>query len=460
MKTIIYILSVVFLLTSCSKDFLEIDPEGDFNAENFYKTEGEFNAALTGAYAKLQGQIDIYFELTEYRSDYLDFAAPTAGTQDRFDITKFQDNSANVLIRDAWANYMNGLLRCNVITDNLPAANLSESFKKQIEGEARFIRALTYFNMVRLWGDVPIILKQVTPQESLTLGRSPISEVYKVIENDLLFAKDNLKLTNNGRATSGAAKALLGKVYLTQKKYPEAITVLSELIGKYSLQPNIADVFDTTKKQNSELIFSIQFYKGISTEDHGLWLSVSDVTTTPFTQKLLNAYQLAPVIDARKAMVDYRLGGTKNNIFVPGKFYDTPVNTTNNNFGNDYTILRYADVLLMLSEALNEESYQPAGSAFDYLNDVRTRSKLTPLTPTNLPDQASFRDAVLYERFLEFPFEGQRWFDLIRTNTATKEIKSGKGINILPYQLLYPVPQTEIQKINNPSIFYQNEGYN
>lgn len=448
---------MVFLLTSCSKDFLEINPEGDFNAENFYKTEGEFNAALTGAYAKLQSQIDIYFELTEYRSDYLDFPAPTTATQNRFDITKFQDNAANGLIRDAWANYMNGILRCNVITDNLPAASLSDSFKKQMEGEARFIRALTYFNMVRLWGDVPIILRQVTPQESLTIGRSPVADVYQAIENDLLFAKDNLKLTNNGRATSGAAKALLGKVYLTQKKYPEAVTVLSELIGKYSLQTNIADVFDTTKKQNNELIFSIQFYKGIGSEDHGLWLSVSDVTTTPFTQKLREAYDL---VDERKAMVGYRTAGNSNNIFVPGKFYDTPVNSTSNNFGNDYTILRYADVLLMLSEALNEESYQPAGSAFDYLNDVRIRAKLSALTSTELPDQASFRNAVLHERFLEFPFEGHRWFDLIRTNTATQEIKSGKGINILPYQLLFPVPQTEIQKINNPLLYYQNEGYN
>ena len=231
MKKIIYILGLVFLLTSCSKDFLEIEPVSDFNSEDFYKTEGEFNAALTGAYAKLQGQVSIYFELSEWRSDYLDLAAPTAGTQDRYDICKFQDNSANGLITSAWANYYNGILRCNVITDNLAGATLDESFKKQIEGEARFIRALTYFNMVRLWGDVPIILKQVTPDESLAIGRSPVADVYQVIESDLLFAKDNLKLTNNGRATSGAAKALLGKVYLTQKKYSEAITLLSELIG-------------------------------------------------------------------------------------------------------------------------------------------------------------------------------------------------------------------------------------
>ena len=222
----------------------------------------------------------------------------------------------------------------------------------------------------------------------------------------------------------------------------------------YALLPNIADVFSTTNKQNKELIFSIQFYKGISAEGHGLWFSVSDVTTTPNTLKIQKAYE---TVDTRKAMFDYTLAGPKNNIFVPGKFFDTP---TNNNYGNDYTILRYADVLLMLSESLNEQSYQPAGTAFDYLNEVRKRAKLTPLTATDLPNQGSFRDAVLQERFLEFPFEGHRWFDLIRTNTAAKEIKTGIGINILPFQLLYPVPQTEIQKINNPSIFYQNEGYN
>ena len=113
----------------------------------------------------------------------------------------------------------------------------------------------------------------------------------------------------------------------------------------------------------------------------------------------------------------------------------------------------------MLAEALNEQSYQSNGDAFNYLNDVRIRANLSPVTSSEVSDQASFRDAVLNERFLEFPFEGHRWFDLIRTNTADTEINSGIGVSIQEYQLLYPVPQVEIEKINNESLIYQNEGY-
>ena len=309
--------------------------------------------------------------------------------------------------------------------------------------------------MVRFWGDVPIVLNQISVEESLGIGRSPASDVYEVIEDDLQFAINNLPSSypaqDFGRATSGAAKTLLGKVYLTQNKYAEASNILSEVVGQYSLLNKIADVFDTENKNNNEVIFSIRFNKEIQTEDHGLWFAVSDLSISPFTSKLVNAYDSA---DDRKNMIDFQSVG---NLFVPGKFFDTE--SSFRSFGNDYILLRYADVLLMLSEALNEQGYQPSGSALDYLNDVRSRANLAPFTATELPDQASFREAVLNERFLEFPFEGHRWFDLIRTKTAEDEINEAIGISIQDYQLLYPVPQTEIEKINNTSLFYQNDGY-
>ena len=457
-KTIIYLLFTALLFsTSCSKDFIEISPENFLNSEDFFKTQDDFNAAVLAVYAKLQAQVGLYFELAEWRSDNLVLGAPTAGTQDRFNINKFQETSANGIILNAWGNFYNGIFRANVITDKIGGADFDESTKKQFEAEARFLRALAYFNIVRYWGDAPIILNEITAKESLTIGRSPVAKVYKVIEDDLNFAMTNLPNSygsqDYGRATSGAAKSLLGKVYLTQKKYAEAISTLNKVVGQYSLLNDIADVFDTANKSNNETIFSIRFDKEIEGEGHGLWFSVSDISTSPFTTKLVDAFL---VTDSRKNLIEYKAVG---NLFVPGKFFDAESIATRK-FGNDYVLLRYSDVLLMLAEALNEQGYQPSGDAFDYLNDVRKRANLVvPLTSVNLPDQASFRKAVLNERFLEFPFEGHRWFDLIRTVTAQNEISSGIGVNIESHQLLYPVPQAEIEKINNKDLFYQNDGY-
>ncbi|WP_242156266.1 RagB/SusD family nutrient uptake outer membrane protein [Aestuariivivens sediminis] len=455
MRIIIYIVTLFLVISSCSDSFTDLASENNSTTDSFYKTPDDFNAAIMAAYAKLQGQVGLYFELSEWRSDNLDLGAPTAGTQDRYNINKFQETSANELIRDAWANYYNGIFRANSVTDNLGGVNFDEILMKQYEAEARFIRALTYFNIVRLWGDAPIISSVVSSEESLKIGRSPVTEVYQFIEEDLQFAANNLPSSypaqDYGRATSGAAKTLLGKVYLTQKKYGDAVTVLNGVLGEYGLLNNVADVFDTGNKNNSEIIFSIRFNKEIQGEGHGLWFAVSDISISPFTSKIINAYTES---DARKDLIDYVPAG---NLLVPAKFFDTE--SSFRNFGNDYILLRHADVLLMLSEALNEQGYQSGGTAFSYLNEVRERSNLTPLTATDLPDQARFREAVLQERFLEFPFEGHRWFDLVRTNTAASEINSGIGVVIQDYQLLYPVPQAEIEKINNTSIFYQNNGY-
>ena len=455
MKKIIYTIITLFLISGCSDSFTEIASENNLTTESFYNTADDFNTAVIAAYAKLQGQVGLYFELCEWRSDNLDLAAPTAGTQDRFNINKFQETSANELIRGAWANYYNGIFRANTVTDNIENASIDGTLKKQYEAEARFIRGLTYFNIVRLWGDAPIILNVVTVDESLNIGRSPETEVYQVIVDDLLFAIDNLPSSypsqDFGRATSGAAKTLLGKVYLTQGMYGEAAIVLNEIVGQYSLLNDVAEVFNTENSNNNEIIFSIRFNKEVLGEGHGLWFAVSDISISPFTSKLVDAYADT---DTRKGLISYQSAG---NLLVPGKFFDTE--SSFNNFGNDYILLRYADVLLMLAEALNEQGYQSNGDAFGYLNDIRERANLAALTSTDLPDQESFRAAVLEERFLEFPFEGHRWFDLVRTNTAIEEINSGIGVSIQDFQKLYPVPQAEIEKINNTNIFYQNAGY-
>jgi len=450
-KTIYRCIAFLLIFTSCSSDFTELAPENYLNTKEFYKTPDDFNSAVIAAYAKLQTHVSLYFEL-EYRSDNLNIGAPTAGTQDRFDLNEFKETTANSIVQNAWTIFYNQIFRSNVIIDNISGADFD--LKNQYEAEARFLRALTYFNVVRFWGDAPLVLSQVSPEDALDIGRSPVSEVYGAIEADLMFAAANLPLSTSdfGRATSGAAKALLGKVYLTEKKYPESISILNEIIGQYALLSDVTDVFDTDNKLNSEIIFSIRFDKEISGEGHGLWLNVSDVSTTNVSTKIIDAYD---ALDARKFLVDYQPNGS---LFAPGKFLDEESSSTRD-FGNDYILLRYADVVLMLAEAINEDAYATSGDAYTYLNNVRSRAGLTPnLTSTELPDQASFRNAVLNERFLEFPFEGQRWFDLARTNTAKDELAI-LGKTVGTHQLIFPIPQAEIEKVNNPDIFPQNPGY-
>jgi starch-binding outer membrane protein, SusD/RagB family len=453
MKNLITIIFTAFLFTACQEGFLELAPHDQANAGNFYKDPNDFNTALMAAYAKLQSEVSIYFEMVEYRSDNIELSAPTAGTQDRYNIDKFQETSANGLLLDAWAIYYNGILRCNEVIIRLKAMEFDE--KTQYDGEARFIRALTYFNLVRFWGKVPIIAEPTSPEEALSIGRSDVNEVYGFIEDDLLMAISQLpsEYSGNdvGRATSGAAKALLGKVYLTQQKYADAATIMGDLLGEYSLQNSVADVFSVNNKMNSEIIFAIRFSKEVIGEGHGDWFTVSDVSISPITQVLKDVYD---PVDARRNLIEYTQQGAA---FKLNKFYDENSETTKL-VGNDYIILRYADVLLMYAEALNEIGYNSSGDAFKYLNEVRERAGLRALTSGDLVDQIDFRTAILKERQLEFPFEGQRWFDLVRTGTAKSEMAKNE-ISVDEYRYIYPVPQTEIEKMNNPEIFDQNPGY-
>ena len=455
----IYLVFLIFSMLSCSDDFLELAPESEANADNFYQNEDDFNTALVGVYANLQSQVsDVYFEMTGYRSDNMQLDAPTAGTQDRYNIDVFQETSANGIILDAWALLYNGIAQSNEIISRIDGADFSENLKNQLEGEARFLRAMNYFNLVRFWGNVPLVLNPVSPNEALSIGRNDESEVYLAIEEDLIFASENLpeSFTGDdfGRATAGAANAMLGKVYLTEEKYSEAKTVLEKVIngGQYLLLDSIQDVFDVNNKGNEEVIFAIRYNKEVIDEGHGTWFTVPDPTTSSVVSaSLVNSYADN---DLRKNLIEFTQSGSA---FILNKFYDELSETTNTT-GNDYIVLRYADVLLMHAEVLNELGYESDGEAFERLNEVRVRAGLVMVSGAEISDQAAFRAFVLNERRLELPLEGERWFDLIRTKTAVEAIEE-VGVSIQKYQFLYPVPQTEIEKINNTDLFSQNEGY-
>lgn len=449
-------------MTSCGDSFFDLEPASSVTIDKVYKTASDYNVAVIGCYAKLQSQVNFYTECCEYRSDNLSLGAPTAGTQDRYDIDHFTEKPSNGILSSYWANFNNNVYRCNLLLDQIDGANFAENLKKQYKGEAMFIRALNYFNMYRIWGGVPATKHVVSAAEALKVARYSDEQMFDLIAGDLKEIVDNNYLPETyssadmGRATSGAAKALLGKVYLTFHKWTEAKDILSQLIGKYQLVSPIAQVFNVDNKNNNEIIFAVHFNKEIEGEGHSYWYNLTNASDdTNQTSSLLNTF---PTGDARKDLITYVQ--VEKNVRLMNKFYDTK-SPTFKTVGNDQILLRYADVLLMYAEALNEIQYDASeGSlALKYLNAVRQRAGISNLTVKQLPTQEKFRKGILVERQREFPYEGQRWFDLVRMGFA-KSVMAENGVEIKDYQLLFPIPQQEIEKVGDKSILWQNPGYN
>lgn len=462
MKKILVLASLATLLmTSCGDSFFDLEPASSVTIDKVYKTASDYNVAVIGCYAKLQSQVNFYTECCEYRSDNLSLGAPTAGTQDRYDIDHFTEKPSNGILSSYWANFNNNVYRCNLLLDQIDGANFAENLKKQYKGEAMFIRALNYFNMYRIWGGVPATKHVVSATEALKVARYSDEQMFDLIAGDLKEIVDNNYLPETyssadmGRATSGAAKALLGKVYLTFHKWTEAKDILSQLIGKYQLVSPIAQVFNVDNKNNNEIIFAVHFNKEIEGEGHSYWYNLTNASDdTNQTSSLLNTF---PTGDARKDLITYVQ--VEKNVRLMNKFYDTK-SPTFKTIGNDQILLRYADVLLMYAEALNEIQYDASeGSlALKYLNAVRQRAGISNLTAKQLPTQEKFRKGILVERQREFPYEGQRWFDLVRMGFA-KSVMAENGVEIKDYQLLFPIPQQEIEKVGDKSILWQNPGY-
>lgn len=460
----IYLTIVTILAWSCSEEFISLDSISSASTDAFYKTGKDFNNAVIGCYDALQSndQYGLAFDrILGLRAD--DAVDDNASASSRAsDIDKFVASAANTFIESAWKGTYIGISRCNIVINRIETIDVNEiddldtSLKNQLKAEAQFIRALIYFNAVRIWGDVPLITAEQSVQQTKqqiqdkALIRNSVSDVYATIVEDLLFAEQNLPASNGVRATSGAAKVLLGKVYLTQGSFPKAAAKLNEVIGDYQLLPNFADVFDVSNKNNAEIVFAVSYNKNEDGEGHKAWYSDSNFTIVP--QSLLSAYDAS---DTRLPLVQTSPGTTG---LIPGKFFDLEFNGL---VGNDFPVLRYSDALLMRAEALNEVAYDSDdvnGDAFTLLNQVRTRARLTAYTNTDLTNQQEFREAVLLERKFEFALEFDRWFDLIRTGTAIDEMAK-VGLTITADKLLFPIPQSEIEIINNPQGFPQNPGY-
>ncbi len=255
--------------------------------------------------------------------------------------------------------------------------------------------------MARIWGDVPLVVKSIDPIGASKLKREATTAIYAQIEADLTFAAANLPLMHApvdlGRVTKGAAQGLLGKVYIYQKKFTNAKTVLDEVIAAktFSLLPNIAETFSPTVKYHAEILFAVRYTKGIAGQDHGYWYANTQIIGLDST--LFKAYD---AVDTRRPMIEFAKPTGNSNI-LPRKFIDIAVN---NNTGTDFPVLRYADVLLLQVETLNEIGYSStttAGTAFAHLNAIRKRAGLAEFTATDLADQTAFRKEIFKQRRMD-----------------------------------------------------------
>ena len=463
-----------FSFSSCS-DFLEQNPQTDLSENDFYKTADDILSAVNGAYSSLQ-EGDIYgnwYVFGEIPSDNTrNQLSGSVTTQNEFD--QFYIDTQNSMIANFWKAAYKVINRTNTILGRIDGIEINTELANRYKLECKFIRALMYFNLVRVYGDVPLVLKEISISESYDILREPKENVYNQIIADLKEAQDlpvSYSTAEDGRATQGAAKALLANVYMTLHKYAEAETILAEIInsGRYSLLENTPgslnidgykNVFSPVNHNSKEGIFEIQFLKGgygegsnyannFAPENSGTnVVAVGGTGGNNIPEMdIFNAYVEGDLRRDFSMSLGY-YDNRKNNEWVESryvcKFMDVPYQ--NNDASNNYPVIRYADVILMYAEALNQNG--KTAEACKYLNMTRRRGfgyQTTETSPVDLQttDKAQFALMVEQERRVELAFENHRWFDLIRTGRAVEVMRS-KGFSLNETNLICPIPQKKI----------------
>ncbi|CAD0005527.1 RagB/SusD family nutrient uptake outer membrane protein [Flavobacterium salmonis] len=488
-KSIITLLLSAGLFVSCTE--LEVTPTSFVTEENYFQTQDDAIASVTAVYASLSldpGEQSLFgrnlYFLTDMATDYAAAGVSATNPQVRA-LSSLTHDATSDRVQVAWRQIYAGINRANVAIDNIPKVIGTDEIKNRLILEAKFIRGLLYFQAVRLWGGVPIVLHEPTSIqiESLKSKRATVDEVYAQIISDLKDAEGlpaAYTSTNLGRATSGAAKAILAKVYLTRKDYPNTILKAKEVINGgygYALFENFGDIFAKEKKNGKEHIFSVQF----EPNQAGNGSSGSTFQATSFTG--FTATEPADIISDVALFYDiYAEGDVRRDVSykkqllnpatgtlytfpkpIFSKYLDLTNLATPSNVAINFPVIRYADILLSLAEAINEQG-APTTEAYELINQVRRRAFGKPITTPDATvdlvglNQTSFRAAIQEERKKEFVQEGQRWFDLVRWGTLVTEIKKVTAKNsVSERNNLYPIPQSErnIDPVGLP----QNPGY-
>jgi hypothetical protein len=486
-RTIAVLLLFFSILPSCKK-FLEEDPKSLVTVANFYKTQEDAIAAVNAIYGYLNST-STGSTAGVYHSTFWVIAGLTSdemqnnqfGTPDLDQLATFTHSPQNNSLLETWQMHYKTITIANIAIERIPGISMDATLRARLVNEAKFLRGLMYFDLVRMFGDVPLLTKEV---EDLKPARTAASAVYDLIISDLTDAEalpaSYPDGNGKGRATSGAAKAILAKVYLTKKEYDKAAAKALEVINsnQYQLWDDFADVFKLSSRNGKEAIFSVEFGDGggaISFWEVGQFnvrllpreLSEEGVQNAQGWQiPTLHLYNSYEADDRRRAVTFVTEVHNANSTITQirpyiQKYWDRVAEPTANGSFNDFPVIRYADILLIYAEAANELGNSTA--AHEYINKVRKRARFNGTTYLNvLPDYVGltkdeFRAAVLKERRMEFVAEGQRWFDLARTGTLQTLVPLAKpGVVPQDKHYLFPIPQRERDLNENLS---QNTGY-
>jgi len=492
-------------LTAGCESVLDVKPETFSGTTNYYQTPDQMERAIFGAYATLQplygaGATGPLWTLAEMRADNTTYEQNQSDRSQVLteSIDDFMTTPDNTGVSNMWNTSYGGILQTNVILDRIGGVTYTDqAAKDRVIGEAKWLRALYYYNLVRVFGDLPLRVHETQSYDgAFSKTRTPVDSIYAQIIADAtdalakLPARSALPAAQAGRATKGAAAMLLADVYMTRKDWGNAATVLQQTVGMgYTLVTPYDRAFDPAFKNGPESIYEVQWAEAVvnessnflqrfipNTSARNLTFGTTDVAGSVGsgwnipTKDMLRAYEPG---DARKnASIGYWVS-TANRPEVDVVFNDTipyikkyyhqysTAGRTNDNF----PVFRYAEALLDYAETLNE--LNRTTEAYTYINQVRARAGLPALTAGLT--QAQFRDAVFREERVELAFENKRWFQLLRTGRAVDimtahgaDIKSYAGARrpavayrITPQMLLFPLP---IREITNNS-FAQNPGY-
>ncbi|WP_345953848.1 RagB/SusD family nutrient uptake outer membrane protein [Mucilaginibacter sp. PAMB04168] len=500
---------VLVAITSCSKDFLDRNPLNSVSSQIFWQSETDVQTALTGVYSRLQQNF------LGYERVYLDGLSDNAF----LDNNTNQGGNMNTLttgnlsaatggaINNLYSSPYRAISSCNFFLDNVDKAPLTDAAKNVYKAEVRFIRALAYFDLVQLFGGVPIYRTSPPTADDAKIAKSSAADVYTFINEDLDFAIANLPDDRyTGHAVRGSAKGIKVRVLLTQQRWAEAAGLAQEIIssGKFALANNYANLFKTAGQSsgagsNNEIMFSTQYLapNNIQRANQGMDIELGWFSLIMPYKDLIDDYEMtdgrriteSPLYNAATpyANRDPRLDLTiklpgevwrnaqgtvwsgsyvSQTTFIMEKYVDlsrAPFTTsTAQSTDQDYVHLRYADVLLMYAEAQNEAN-GPSSSVYDAVDAVRGRAgvNMPPLDRTRYSTKDLLREAIRHERRIELALEGQRYFDLKRWNIAhiklpTLKTPAGTTLVFGTNNYLLPFQQSELD--NNPQL-RQNTGY-
>jgi starch-binding outer membrane protein, SusD/RagB family len=511
-KNIFYLLSIILGFTSCKK-IVDIYPESNLTTDNYYKTAEDVNTGLVGCYSTQQRPKNIEWQLTELRSDNTKMGVPASSNtvnRDLSDLDVFIPSTSHPAVYEYWISSYNVIRNANIILKNLgvkyqPASNtitlepisivISDSVRKQYAGEALFIRANAYFNLVRLYGGVFLVHEPITGDQAKTINRSSSADIYNFVKTDFATAVSylqNIKFAqiaaaNIGRANQWAAKGMLAKVYLTLNDKASAIPLLQDVITNsgYGLQGSYSNVFAINNEMSNEILYAVRYKAGnlglgsrfgndFAPLGSGTAVIAGSGLGYNYPTNELDTLMGITTSDPRKGTA-FGIYTTARVLYV--KKFLNPVATANDG-ESDWPVLRYADIVLMLAEA---QGFTPA--SITLINSIRTRAGLAIL-PATVNTTALFEQALATERRFEFAFENQRFFDMVRFNTTLTTINAEQTIkdhmakefakhyalynpvvalnilqaNVTANKLLLPIPQKEIDT-NTQLTIAQNPGY-